>query len=47
MNDDRGLLDGLIGDGRPLLMLLGVGLILSGLFGLFLGISGQFLPHDE
>ncbi len=30
-----------------LLVLLGVGLLLSGLFALFLGLTGQFLPHDE
>jgi hypothetical protein len=47
MNGDRGLFEGLVGDGRPLLNLFSVGIILAGLFGIFLGISGQFLPHDE
>jgi hypothetical protein len=47
MHDDRGLFQAFVGDGRPLLALLSLGLTLSGLFALFLGISGQFLPHDE
>jgi hypothetical protein len=44
--DDRGLLDALMGDGRPLLKLTGVALIGSGLFAFFLGATGHFLPHD-
>ncbi len=46
MTDDRSLLDGLIADGRPLLSLTGVCLILSGGFALFLSATGHFLPHD-
>ena len=36
----------LIGDGRPLLTLVALGLILSGLFAIFLTITNSFLPHD-
>ena len=32
---------------RPFLVLLGLGLLLSGLFALVLSATGQFLPHDE
>ena len=42
----EGLLPALIGDGRPLLALVALGLILSGIFALFLSITGAFLPHD-
>jgi hypothetical protein len=35
------------GDGRPLLVFVAIGLALTGLFALLLGVSGQFLPHDE
>jgi hypothetical protein len=45
--DDRGLLQALVGDGRPLLSLTGLVLILSGAFALFLAATGHFLPHDE
>ena len=38
-DDDRGLLPTLIADGRPLLSLTGVMLILSGLFAFFLGVT--------
>jgi MFS family permease len=44
--DNRGLLDALVGDGRPLLMFAGVSLILFGGFAIFLAASRQFLPHD-
>src|SRR5262245_40594596 len=37
----------LIGDGRPLLALVALGLIFSGAFALFLSATGHFLPHDE
>ena len=40
------LFSALIGDGRPLLSLTGLGLILSGGFALFLSATGAFLPHD-
>ena len=45
--DDRGLFQAAIGDGRPLLLVLGLGLLASGMFALFLAATGQFLPHDE
>jgi hypothetical protein len=44
--DDRGLLQALLGDGRPLLIFTGLSLLLSGAFALFLSTTGQFLPHD-
>jgi len=46
ISDDRGLLEALIGDGRPLLLFTGLCLILSGGFALFLSAVGHFLPHD-
>ena len=45
-DDDPGLLSALVGDGRPLISLTGLMLVLSGLFALFLAITGHFLPHD-
>ncbi|HXU33049.1 MAG TPA: hypothetical protein VN851_20980 [Thermoanaerobaculia bacterium] len=48
-SDDRSgenLLTALIGDGRSLLSLTGLALILSGGFMLFLSATGTFLPHD-
>jgi hypothetical protein len=45
-HDNRGLLPALIGDGRPLLSLTGLSLILSGAFALMQSFSGHFLPHD-
>jgi hypothetical protein len=44
--DSTGLLTELAGDGRPLLALVALGLVLSGLFALFLSATGAFLPHD-
>ncbi len=44
--DDRGLVEGLVGDGRPLISLTGIVLIFSGAFAIFLSATGQFLPHD-
>src|SRR5688572_23843403 len=46
-HDDRGLLQVLVGDGRPLLLFVGLALLLSGGFALFLAATGHFLPHDE
>lgn len=46
MRDNRGFLAALIADGRPLLILTGLSLILSGLFALFLSATRHFLPHD-
>lgn len=45
-SDDRGLLEALLGDGRPFLLFTGLCLILSGGFALFLSTVGHFLPHD-
>jgi hypothetical protein len=41
-----GLLTALVGDGRSLLALVALGLILSGVFALFLSATRTFLPHD-
>ena len=35
------------GDGSSLLLVLGLGLLVSGLFALLLAATGRFLPHDE
>jgi hypothetical protein len=43
---ERTLLDTLLGDGRPAIILTGFSLIFSGGFAPFLGISRQFLPQD-
>ena len=45
-SSDRGLLDGLIGDGRSLLAVTGLSLLFAGAFALFVSVNGQFLPHD-
>ncbi|HMH44039.1 MAG TPA: hypothetical protein VK557_11190 [Pyrinomonadaceae bacterium] len=45
-NDNRGFLEALIGDGRPLLIFTGLCLVLAGGFALFLSVTRQFLPHD-
>lgn len=46
MTREPGLLGGLVGDGRSLLSLTGVALLLSGAFALFLSARREFLPHD-
>ena len=46
MTDDRGLLRELIGDGRSVLSLTAVALLLSGVFAIFLSFRREFLPHD-
>ena len=47
VNDDStGLPAALLEDGRPLLGLMALGLILSGIFALFLAATHTFLPHD-
>jgi len=46
MNDDRGFLETLIGDGRPLLILTALILIGSGIFAVFQAGTGHFLPQD-
>ncbi len=43
---EPGLLSALLGDGRPPLAATALGLVLAGGFALFLGATGQFLPHD-
>lgn len=43
---DPGLLNALIEDGRPLLALTGIALLLSGVFAIFLAARREFLPHD-
>jgi hypothetical protein len=46
-DDQRGFFESLASDGRPLLSLTGIILILSGAFALFQSATGHFLPHDE
>jgi fatty acid desaturase len=46
-DDDKAFVPGGARDGHWLLHILSLGLVLSGLFALFLGITGRFLPHDE
>src|SRR5205085_7274105 len=45
--DDRTFVHALLGDGRPPLYALALGLIVSGGAALFLAATGHFLPHDE
>jgi hypothetical protein len=35
-----------VGDGRPLIIVVGLALIASGLFAIFLALRREFLPHD-
>ena len=44
--ESESFLAALIGDGRPLLSLTGLALVLAGGFALFLSATGSFLPHD-
>ena len=46
MEEQRGLLRELIGDGRPALALTAVALFVSGAFAIFLSFRREFLPHD-
>jgi hypothetical protein len=46
MTDERSLLPELMGDGRPLLSLTAIALLLSGAFAIFLSVRREFLPHD-
>ncbi|MEP6635881.1 MAG: hypothetical protein ABJB97_04085 [Acidobacteriota bacterium] len=46
IQDERSLLEALLGDGRPFLTFIGLSLILSGSFALFLSANHNFLPHD-
>ena len=43
---EASLWEGLIEDGRPLLLLTAVALLLSGAFAIFLAARREFLPHD-
>src|ERR1044072_9645736 len=45
-DDNSGLLEAVVADGRPLLFVCGLGLVLAGTFALFLPVSPPFLPHD-
>ncbi|HKP38583.1 MAG TPA: hypothetical protein VJT71_17120 [Pyrinomonadaceae bacterium] len=45
-DNNRGMLEALIGDGRPLLIFTGLCLVLAGAFAVFISISRHFLPHD-
>jgi hypothetical protein len=45
-NSRSGLLGSLIGDGRPLLAISAICLMLAGGFAIFLSATGHFLPHD-
>jgi hypothetical protein len=47
MTDDRSLLDAALDDGRFLIALTGISLILSGVFAVLQSVSGQLLPHDS
>lgn len=47
MENRRGLIAALVNDGRPLLALVALSLILSGGFAIFQSATGHFLPHDE
>ncbi|MDA1229672.1 MAG: hypothetical protein O2856_02770 [Planctomycetota bacterium] len=44
--NDRGLIEAFVGDGRSLIGLCGICLGLAGLFAIFQSITGHFLPHD-
>jgi len=46
IDDQRGFLRELVGDGRPALALTAVALFLSGAFAIFLAIRREFLPQD-
>lgn len=47
MTDERSLLQAVLGDGRFLIGLTGISLVLSGGFALLQSVSGQLLPHDS
>lgn len=44
--DGRGLIEALVGDGRPVLTVIGLTLAVCGGFALFQSATGHFLPHD-
>lgn len=43
---EPGLLRTAVGDGVPLLLVTAAGLVFAGGFAMFLGLRGEFLPHD-
>src|SRR5262245_894752 len=45
-NDSRGLGDAILGDGRFLIVVVGLCLVLAGGFAIFQSATGHFLPHD-
>lgn len=45
-SDDRGFLEALVGDGRSLISLSGLCLLMAGGFVIFQAATGHFLPHD-
>lgn len=47
MKDERGLLEAVLGDGRFLVALTGIALVLSGGFAILQSVSGQLLPQDS
>jgi len=44
--DQRGLWETFVGDGRSLISFCGICLALAGLFAIFQSLTGHFLPHD-
>jgi len=47
MSDERGLLETVLGDGRFLIALTGISLMLSGGFAILQSFAGQLLPQDS
>ncbi len=47
MREDRSLLEVALDDGRPLIALTGISLVLSGGFAIMQSVSGQLLPQDS
>src|SRR5215471_6540761 len=47
MRDERGLLEAVLGDGRFLIALTGISLVLSGGFAVLQSVAGQLLPQDS
>jgi hypothetical protein len=45
-HEDRSLVGGLVGDGRPLLLAAGASLMFAGGFATYLAVTRQLLPHD-
>lgn len=47
MSDERGLVETVLGDGRFLIALTGISLLLSGGFAILQSVAGQLLPQDS